>query len=198
MVDTLVKQASEVPSTTEIIVLLSGGLDSATCLDFHLEIGRHSSAFFIDYQQPACEQEFQAALNVARHYGVPLLHTTWRGLSHKSVGAVAGRNAFLLIAALLERPSTATVISLGVHSGTAYSDCSPEFISQMQALFDLYTGGSVQVSAPFIDWTKSDIWAYAVRRGVPIHLTYSCEAGGDRPCGECFSCQDRVALHDQA
>ena len=105
---------------------------------------------------------------------------------------IPGRNAFLLSAALLERPESATAIALGIHSGTDYADCSPEFVKSMQAVYDLYCDGQVVIACPFIDWTKAEVLSYAESMGVPLALTYSCENGSNPPCGRCRSCQDRV------
>ncbi len=185
---------SKAGAAPEVVVLLSGGIDSATCLDFYLEFGRQPCGLFVDYQQLARDQELKAAQSISKHYGVPLYSSKWSGRSSKTVGVVPARNAFLLIAALMERPPTATVIAMGIHAGTEYPDCSPGFVAKMRALFDLYAGGSVQVAAPFLDWSKSEIWAHAKTRGVPVNLTYSCEAGSNSPCGECLSCRDRMAF----
>lgn len=182
------------PVPPEVMVLVSGGLDSAVCLDFYLDLGRPVGAFFVNYDQPARDQELNAAKEVSSHYGVPFFCVRWSGLVPKTVGKIPARNAFLLTAALMESSPTVTSIALGIHAGTAYSDCSPEFVRKMQGVFDIYTNGAIQVAAPVLDWTKQEIWTHAKSRKIPIHLTYSCEAGGDTPCGKCMSCQDRLAF----
>jgi 7-cyano-7-deazaguanine synthase len=79
------------------------------------------------------------------------------------------------------------VIGIGIHAGTEYPDCSPAFVDAMQRLLDVYSGGEVQLDAPFLSWSKPEIWEYARRLGVPLDATYSCEFG-PRPCGQCLSC----------
>lgn len=69
------------------------------------------------------------------------------------------------------------LISIGIHSGTNYSDCSELFVDKLQNIFDLYCDGKISIDAPFLEWTKSDIWKFATENDVPIHLTYSCEKG---------------------
>ena len=180
----------------EVLVLLSGGVDSAACLDFFIDMGRNPCAMFIDYMQPARDKEWDAATLVAAHYRVELFHARWVGAVPKTSGEILGRNAFLVASAMMERPCSATGIAIGIHAGTHYSDCSPAFVQAMQQVIDTYSEGSVKLVAPFLTWTKSDIWAYANSHNVPVHLTYSCERGGNKPCGECLSCQDRTALNE--
>lgn len=192
-----VQKLNEIASP-EVLVLLSGGLDSAACLSFYIDLGRPTCGFFIDYQQPAANREGRAAKAIADYYDVFLYTAKWSGQSKKRSGLVAARNAFLLTAALMERPEQVTTIASGIHAGTQYADCSPEFVSRMQSTFDIYSGGAVHIATPFEDWTKADIWAYALSKNVPVDITYSCEAGSNHPCGKCLSCLDRIGLEAHA
>lgn len=175
-------------------VLLSGGLDSAACTCFFSERGHPTKALFLDYGQPAAPQELAASSAIARHFGTPLTAIRCEGACPKGTGLIAGRNAFLLLAALLETGVDARIISIGVHAGTVYSDCSDQFLAGIQVIFDTYTDGRARVSAPFVRWQKADIWEYANAHGVPVNLTYSCERGGEAPCGRCRSCRDLEVL----
>jgi 7-cyano-7-deazaguanine synthase len=56
-----------------VLVLLSGGIDSAACLDFYLDLGRTPCALFVDYGQLAARAELRAALAVADYYSVPIV-----------------------------------------------------------------------------------------------------------------------------
>jgi 7-cyano-7-deazaguanine synthase len=82
---------------------------------------------------------------------------------------------------------------MGLHAGTAYIDCTPEFVETMRRSLELNTGGEVTLSAPFLTYSKADIFLLAREMSVPVNLTYSCERGGG-PCGECLSCKDRECL----
>jgi len=175
----------------EILVLLSGGIDSTTCLAFYLDLGRRPCAMFVDYQQPAVHQEALAAQAVSDYYGIQLTNLTWNGYVKKTDGLIPGRNAFLLIAALMERPPTVTTVAIGIHAGTNYKDCTSAFISAMQTVFDIYTEGRTNIAAPFVEWTKGEIYAYCKTQSVPLALTYSCERSGETHCGQCLSCLDR-------
>ena len=178
----------------EVLVLLSGGLDSSACLQFYKQMGRQPCALFIDYDQAAAINEEQAAKAMADHFEVQLHIAQWRGVRSKSTGNITARNAFLLFAALMESPPEITTVAIGVHDGTEYTDCSATFIERIQSVYDLYTEGAVQVAAPFVSWNKSEVFAFAKANNLPVDLTYSCEAGGPSRCGKCLSCQDREAL----
>jgi 7-cyano-7-deazaguanine synthase len=108
-------------------------------------------------------------------------------------GEVIGRNALLLTSALAAKPKAA-MIGIGIHAGTAYSDCSPAFVSAVQAVFDLSTGGRCRVDAPFLAFTKADVFRLARELDAPLDQTYSCELGLAQPCGRCSSCSDLVSL----
>jgi len=177
----------------EVLILLSGGIDSAACLDFFLDLGREPCALFVGYGQAAEQQETQAALAIAHHYNVAIDNIRWTGARQKGPGVISGRNASLITAAMMERPSSVSVIALGIHAGTGYADCSTAFVRNMQQVLDLYSEG-VQLAAPFLNWTKADVLEYCTMRDVPLHMTYSCEKGFVSPCGDCLSCLDRRAL----
>jgi len=181
----------------EAVVLVSGGIDSTACLAFCLELGYRTRGAFILYGQSAEATEQRAAEDIAGHFNIEISVLRWSGRA-KGPGMICGRNAFLLIAALLEMPTPATILSLGIHAGTDYPDCGPEFVRNMQDIADLYTGGCTQIAAPFLDWTKGEIWDYCMSRDVPLALTYSCENGVPGGCRACLSCRDREALDARA
>ena len=177
---------------TGAVVLLSGGIDSAACVKFLLNQGIDVHALNIDYGQGAATEERSAASAIASHYRVPLTHLRCDGSRRKAAGLILGRNNFLVFTALVE--ISRSLIAIGIHSGTRYWDCSPQFLGSTQVLIDGCTDGRVQLVAPFLTWTKRQIWDFCKTEGVPLGLTYSCEAGGSTPCGRCLSCLDKEAL----
>ena len=179
----------------EVCVLLSGGIDSAACVAFHVQRSEKLYAAFIDYGQKSARRERLAAHRIARYYGLPLREFAWTGSRRAKSGLILGRNAFFVTAVLMEITQDTRIISLGIHSGTRYPDCSPSFVQTMQTLTDDYTKGSVRITAPFLRWLKVDIWKFCKRSEVPLELTYSCEYGLDQPCGRCPSCRDLQALY---
>lgn len=177
-------------ASPEVLILLSGGVDSAALVDFYVSFGRPPVALFVDYGQAAAADERIASAAVADHYGVELRTVTWRGVNPKATGLVPGRNNFLVAGAIMERPASVSVICLGIHAGTTYPDCSERFLTALQSTVGLSEDERVQLAAPFVTWSKLDIYEYCRSRRVPVHLTYSCESGAG-PCGDCLSCQDR-------
>ncbi len=179
------------PRPTQL-VLLSGGIDSAAALALTAESGSPTSALFVDYGQASAASEAQASASIAAYYSVPLRTLRCSGIAFGQ-GEIRGRNAFLVHAGLMVFPDNAGVVVLGIHDGTGYRDCSSEFASLVQGSFDFHTGGRIALATPFIDHFKGDVFNIAVKLGVPLDLTYSCEAGVT-PCGECLSCRDREIL----
>jgi 7-cyano-7-deazaguanine synthase len=179
-----------------IWVLMSGGVDSSACAAFYsLEYPGSVAGLFVDYGQASASREATAVRAVGRHLHISVMEVAWRGGRQFGQGEVRGRNAFLVLGALMTVPEAASLIALGIHAGTNYPDCGPHFVDAVQIVADLYTGGRVQVAAPFLRWTKRDIWTFCLQRHIPLALTYSCERGADQPCGECLSCRDLGALH---
>ncbi|OFV99878.1 MAG: hypothetical protein A3H28_06925 [Acidobacteria bacterium RIFCSPLOWO2_02_FULL_61_28] len=159
------------------VVLVSGGVDSAACVDFYQRERLAVSGIHLIYGQPAARQEAAAATSVAHHYGIPLSHVQLVGARPKSDGELLGRNALFLFTALMELEARSAILALGIHSGTPYYDCSPNFLSTIQAIVDGQCDGRIRVAAPFLEWTKKEIWDYCLQHRVPIELTYSCERG---------------------
>lgn len=179
------------------VVLLSGGLDSAACLKFYLDLSYEVECIFCDYGQPALEPELRAAKAISKIYGVPLHIITTSSLAIPPSGEICGRNALLVIQALCFMGFGTYKIILGIHAGTNYADCSPGFVTSMNYLLDCYANGTICVEAPFIEWDKKEIMVYCKEKDIPWNLTYSCEAGSIPPCGKCLSCLDRKGFFDE-
>ena len=93
-----------------------------------------------------------------------------------------------------------TEIFIGVHSddaaGNAYADCSVEFVDTIGSAISLGTYGKVKVTAPFYKANKTAVVKKGLELKTPYHLTWSCYEGGEKPCGECGTCRDRLnAFH---
>lgn len=200
------------------VVLVSGGLDSATTLAISQEAGYRSFALAVDYGQRH-RSELEAARRVAERAGVDLKIITidLRAIGGSALTAdidvpttagtgipvtyVPARNTIMLSLALgYAEVLNANAIFIGVNAVdySGYPDCRPEFIKAFQTMARLATragveGHEVSVHAPLIHLTKAEI----IRRGVELKVDYSqtvsCyqadEAG--RACGRCDSCRIR-------
>jgi 7-cyano-7-deazaguanine synthase len=180
------------PST---LILLSGGIDSTACIRYYLELNFNVTGLFIDYGQRSRNLERNSAIHVANHYNVTLDDISLSNKNDFAPGEIRGRNAFFLMTALLVYPKFKGIISMGIHAGNPYYDCSQRFIKDITTLLDAYSSGEVRFDAPFITWDKRAIYDYCIKEDVPIHLTYSCQNGSLPPCGQCDSCKDRKVLY---
>ncbi len=175
-----------------VLVLLSGGMDSAACVKYYLNMGFEVEGMFIDYGQAALAAEMKSASSIASHYDIHL-DTVVCQLGHQyKEGEILGRNALFVLAALMHR-SDHGLIALGIHGGTPYYDCGDSFVVDINRVLAGYCSGSVAVDAPFLKWDKRAIYEFCRDHGVPLQLTHSCEVS-DEPCGKCRSCLDRRAL----
>jgi 7-cyano-7-deazaguanine synthase len=167
-------EASAEKSVTKanVLVLLSGGIDSTACVAYYQSLGYDVSSLFIDYGQPEARLERAAAIAIAEYYVIPLKQLGVLGYKAPE-GYVPARNAMLLSAGLMSFDYGYGIIALGIHAGTPYADCSPDFEQAMQRVFDLYSQGRVRIDAPFLHWTKDQIWDYAQMTGVPLVLIQS-------------------------
>ena len=104
---------------------------------------------------------------------------------------------FLASAASIALSNGCVEIYYGAHSddaaGNAYPDCSSDFNDAINRAIYLGSGGELRVTAPFIGMNKAQVIAKGLELGVPYELTWSCYEGGDKPCGVCGTCRDRIA-----
>ena len=177
--------------TSRVWVLLSGGIDSVACLAFYVQHGFRVRCLHVDLGQPGSTLEQAAAERAAHHYAAPITILRWAGSVDFTRAEVLGRNAFLLMGALMEIGDRAGLVAIGIHSGTPYFDCTGDFLFSMQQIADGYCDGRVQIAAPFLRWSKQQVIAFCESQRVPIAHTYSCERGAWPPCRECTSCVDR-------
>lgn len=102
---------------------------------------------------------------------------------------------FLSTAASMALSLDCSVLYYGAHhddwAGSAYPDCSIEFVDSMRQAIEIGTGNELTLKAPFICWSKTDIVAKGLALNVPYQLTWSCYEGNEKPCRACSTCLDR-------
>lgn len=85
------------------------------------------------------------------------------------------------------------VIYVGVHSSDhAYADCSKDFISAMNKAVYEGTYRKIQIQAPLLNKTKTEVVKIGLELNTPYQYTWSCYEGGEKPCLKCASCLDRL------
>ena len=181
-------------SKKKVTVLASGGIDSAACLFYYKEMGHDVGAIFVDYGHPANLVEHEHLKSLCKHYSIPYSIIKVSGIDIGREWEIRGRNAFFILAALIARPTFTGLLSLGIHGGSPYYDCSQRFIKLLRNLVSDYTQGTVQLDFPLMEMEKAGIIQYCKSRKVPLEITYSCQAGSVPPCGKCPSCKDRLAV----
>lgn len=209
------------------VVLLSGGLDSATTLAMARDAGFSCYALSSDYGQRH-GAELRAARRVADSLGaaehkiirVGLDAIGGSALTDGSIGVpeaptagipvtyVPARNTVLLALALgWAEVLGARDIYIGVNAVdySGYPDCRPEFISAFQRLADLATKAGAEregfrIHAPLIRLSKAQIIRRGEALGVDYGLTVSCYQADDegRACGRCDSCRLRARGFSEA
>lgn len=175
---------------SDVLLLLSGGIDSTACLDLYLSDNRTVDALFIDYGQLSNDHEFLCALKIAKHYKIEINKIKIDLLNKYKDGEILGRNALLIFTALMHDQGKHHILSLGIHKGPDYYDCSHSFVNQINEIIINYSIGTIMLETPFLECEKKFIIEYCSKNKVPLHLTYSCE-NGYPPCNCCESCRDR-------
>lgn len=163
---------NEVPERKSVLILLSGGIDSATCIQYYKQQNYMVYTLFVNYGQEHFNQELNAAIAVSKYYHVPLEILEINSINIPN-GYIPGRNLMLLSIGLMKCKFNKGLICIGIHSGTEYSDCSPKFEKLMQSIFILYEEGRIRLDTPFLHWTKSELIDYAREINLPFHLTFT-------------------------
>lgn len=202
------------------VVLLSGGLDSATVLAIARSQGYESYCLSLDYHQRHVA-ELKAAERVAKALGAAAHRTAQLDLSMFGGSAltddnidvpeaptqgipvtyVPARNTIMLSLALAwAEVLKAQDIFIGVNAldYSGYPDCRSEYVQAFQRMANLATksaveGKAITVHAPLIDMTKSQIIRQGLSLGVDYGMTVSCYQADEagRACGLCDSCRFR-------
>jgi 7-cyano-7-deazaguanine synthase len=204
----------------DAVVLVSGGLDSATCLALARQQGFHCHALSFDYGQRH-RAELRAAARVAAALGavehkvidIDLGSIGGSALTDERISVptetapgipvtyVPARNTvFLALALGWAEVLDARDIFIGVNAVdySGYPDCRPEFIAAFERLAQLATRAGVEgrgchVHAPLVQMRKAEIVRAGVDLGVDFGITVSCYAADEagRACSRCDACRLR-------
>lgn len=201
----------------QAIVLLSGGLDSATTLFYAIKKGYKAFALIFDYGQRH-KKEIALAKKIARSagcgYHVVKIGFPWKGSAlldknailsqRRDIGKAKGipatyvpaRNIiFLSFAASFAEAIGAQAIFIGANARdySGYPDCRPAFFKAFKEVLKKGSktgveGHVLKIETPLIGKTKAEIIRLGLQLKVPYRLTWSCYEGGKKPCGVCDSC----------
>ena len=209
------------------VIVLSGGLDSTTCMGMAKEKGYELYPITFHYGQKH-NREVEQAKKVAEYYDAPdhrivnisfLNQIGGSALTDDSIDVpsdmdedeipvtyVPARNMiFLSLASAYAEVIGAEAIYIGVSAVdySGYPDCRPEFIQSMNETVNLATkagatGSEMKIDTPLINMTKADTVNEGLRLNVPYELTTSCYNGEEEACGECDSCRLRLKGFEEA
>ncbi len=215
------------PASPKAVVLLSGGLDSATALAMASDRGFECYVLSFDYGQRSLT-ELNAAKEIARQqnaseHRVIRLHLEDFGGSALTdhtidvpeeetdeipVTYVPARNTvFMSLALGWAEVLEADAIFIGVNAVdySGYPDCRPEYIAAFETMANLATkrgisGDPITIETPLIDLTKEEIIQVGTKLGVDYGLTVSCYQADDKgqACGVCDSCRLRAKGFEDA
>lgn len=108
---------------------------------------------------------------------------------------------FLSSAASVALSQNCSKIMYGAHAddaaGSAYPDCSQEFVDAIGQSIFIGSGEQLRLEAPFVAMNKADVVKIGLQLNVPYHLTWSCYEGGEKPCMKCATCIDRIAAFEK-
>lgn len=190
----------------KMLVVLSGGLDSATALNLAILNSQEIAVLNFNYNQRH-DREIKSALALCEHYSIkeryffespdlafihppfkyiggglePLLPVTWK----------PGRNmVFLAYATSLSYTVGASIVVTGIHQEDypGYPDCRELFLANMEITAQAALSTPIQLWTPFLHKTKTEIVKLGIELGTPYRLTWTCYLGGEKPCHTCDAC----------
>jgi 7-cyano-7-deazaguanine synthase len=209
------------PVTRDSIIIVSGGMDSITmlyefkdriALGLSFDYGSNHNAREIPFAELHCKR-----LGIP-HLTIPLDFMSKYFKSSLLEGAdaipegdydevnmqstvVPFRNGIMLsIAAGMAESHNLKYIMMANHSGdhTIYPDCRPEFVRAMSEAVKTGTFPGIEILAPYTGITKADIARRGKAMGLDYAETWSCYKGGDRHCGKCGTCRERIEALKEA
>lgn len=202
------------------VVLVSGGMDSATAVYEAMNRGFDPNLLHTSYGQRTETKERECARALAEEVDATnFLHVTTGHLSEIGASSLTDesmavpeadtdsddipssyvpfRNANLLSMATSYAEATESeAVFIGAHSEdfSGYPDCRPEFFEAFQRVIEVGTKPETEISleAPFVAWSKTDIVERGQELGVPYEITWSCYRDEAPACGNCDACAFRL------
>ena len=208
------------------VILVSGGMDSATAVYEAMDRGYEPYFFHTSYGQETENKERECAeilakrVDAADFLNVETRHLAMIGASSLTdenidvqeadlesddipTSYVPFRNANLLsMATSYAEANDCSAVFIGAHSEdfSGYPDCRPEFFEAFQQVVDVGTKPETKIDlvAPFVEWCKTDIVERGLELDVPYQITWSCYHEEAPACGMCDACAFRLQAFERA
>ena len=196
-----------------VLVLLSGGLDSALTSAYLQDQGYRVYGFFVNREQKNLERERQGAkrtsdvLRLDGLFEATLSLTNIRKFLSPEVlrsKGIPGRNLALISLAMPYADLLGCdVVATGNIVSDNFPDCNQQFRESFSRTATLALDRSISVVSPFADWEKWDKsneirWGYQKGYEELIESTWTCWNAGEKHCGKCPACVDRREGFDKA
>ncbi|QPV62071.1 7-cyano-7-deazaguanine synthase QueC [Halosimplex litoreum] len=208
------------------VILVSGGMDSATAVYEAMDRGYEPYFFHTSYGQETetkereCAEALAGDVDAADFCHVETRHLAAIGASSLTdaemdvadadldseeipTSYVPFRNANLLAMATSYAEATdCSAVFIGAHSEdfSGYPDCRPEFFDAFQQVMRVGTKPETEIElvAPFVEWSKTDIAERGLELDVPYDITWSCYREEAPACGTCDACAFRLQAFQRA
>jgi 7-cyano-7-deazaguanine synthase len=203
------------------VIIVSGGMDSITllydkkdeiALGISFDYGSNHNAKEIPYAKKHCERlgikHITINLDFIHEYFKSSLlegdeaipEGNYNEENMKST-VVPFRNGIMLSIAIgIAESHNLKKVLIANHAGdhTIYPDCRPEFITAINKASIAGTYVNVEVSAPYTNITKGEIAVIGKKLGIDYTETWSCYKGGEKHCGKCGTCRERIEALEYA
>ena len=205
---------------TRAVILVSGGMDSATAVYEAMAQGYEPYLLHTSYGQRTEGKEYECAealaneVNAADFLHIETSHLSAIGASSLTdeemdvadadlesdeipTSYVPFRNANLLsMAVSYAEANDCSAVFIGAHSEdfSGYPDCRPAFFESFQQVIDVGTKPEteIELKAPFVEWSKTEIAERGLELDVPYDITWSCYRDEAPACGTCDACAFRL------
>lgn len=210
----------------QAVVLVSGGMDSATAAAEAASRGHDLHFLHTSYGQQTAGKEYECARDLADHYDARFFRIETDHLQRIGGSSLTGedavadadteresdtvpdtyvpfRNANLLAMAVsYAEANDCSAVFIGAHTGDfqGYPDCRPAFFEAFQTVVDEGTAPDTDIciEAPFASQDKSDIVERGLEFDVPFEKTWSCYRSVEPACGTCDACVYRLRAFEEA
>ena len=201
------------------VVLVSGGMDSATAVYEAIDRGYAPYFLHASYGQRTADRERECARRLADVVDAEFLHVETEHLARIGASSLTDesmavadadlesdevpdsyvpfRNANLLsMAVSYAEANDCSAVFIGAHAEdfSGYPDCRPEFFDAFEAVVEAGTkpGTTITVEAPFVEWSKTEIAERGLELDAPYEHTWSCYRSEEPACGTCDACAFRL------
>ena len=181
----------------KVLVILSGGQDSTTCLLTAINKYKRENVYAISFvynnkyrKDIECAKIICQELDIKHEiYDIGVLQNISQSSNFE------GRNLILIsLAAIYANANGINTVISGLERDSSHPDCSIEFLENLKNTIKIAIGNNINIETPFIKLKKAEIWKIADEMGYLEFIknkTFSCWKRQDMHCGECLSCKTR-------